>query len=69
MTIAVILIPVLVVACVAVYRNQLDTAHLSRVPFGFDREFGPDSNRIREELAILTRTDEVVAAQRHSALR
>ena len=57
MTIAVILIPVLVVAFVAIYRNQLDTAHLRRVPFGFDHEFGPDSTRIREELIVLTQRD------------
>lgn len=55
MTIAVILVPVLVVAFVAVYRNQLDTAHLPRVPFGFDNEFGPDSDRIRDEVALRAR--------------
>lgn len=56
MTLAVILVPVLVVAFIAVYRNQRDTDHLNRVPFSS----GPDAARIHAELLMLTERDPVV---------
>lgn len=54
MTFAVILLPVLVVAFIAVLRNRRDAAHLPRVSSG-DVDFGPDTDRIRAELTILSR--------------
>lgn len=55
MTIALILVPVLLVAIV-VYRNQIRTAYRPRVPFGFDAVSGgfgdlsPDADRVRAEI-------------------
>ncbi|MGJ0119011.1 hypothetical protein ACQ7HM_07385 [Williamsia sp. MIQD14] len=57
MTLAVILVPVLFIAFVAVYRNQRDTAHLDRVPFSS----GPDAARIHAELRMLTGRNPVAA--------
>ncbi|WP_202421829.1 hypothetical protein [Gordonia sp. SID5947] len=46
----IILLAVIVVpAAVLVYRADRQTSHLSRVPFGF----GPDSERIHDELVVL----------------
>jgi hypothetical protein len=55
MEIAVIFIPVLIIAFIAFYENGKKTAHLPRAPFGADAEYGPGSERVREELETLTR--------------
>ena len=55
MEIAIIFIPVLIIAFIAFYENAKKTAHLPRAPFGLDAEYGPDSARVRDELETLTR--------------
>ncbi|MGZ8178178.1 hypothetical protein ACXVUM_09625 [Williamsia sp. SKLECPSW1] len=71
MTIAVILIPVLLVAAVAVYRNQIHTASRPRVPFGFDSTSGgvsdlsPDADRVRAEIRAMAAHEQPVTDTRH----
>ncbi|MGC5259230.1 hypothetical protein ACPXCG_23050 [Gordonia sp. DT218] len=44
-----LLVVIVAPAIVLVYRADRQTSHLNRVPFGF----GPDSERIHDELVVL----------------